>query len=128
MTNTFDNLVTEYFSNYLPIQSGFSKRTIGNYRDTFLLVFQFQEDELKKPIGKITMDSFTVKFIQEFLTWVEDTRGSSIATRNQRFSANHSFERFVRFRCPEHISESNKILEIRYKKTAEKTLNNQTVE
>jgi len=128
MTNTFDNLVTEYFSNYLPIQSGFSKRTIGNYRDTFLLVFQFQEDELKKPIGKITMDSFTVKFIQEFLTWVEDTRGCSIATRNQRLSAIHSFVRFVRFRCPEHLSVCNNILEIRFKKTAEKTVNYLTVD
>jgi site-specific recombinase XerD len=128
MTNTFDNMVTEYFSNYLPIQSGFSKRTIGNYRDTFLLLFRFQEDELKKPIGKISMDSFSVEFIQGFLAWVEDTRGCSIATRNQRLSAIHSFVKFVRFRCPEHLSGCNKILEIRFKKTAEKTMNYLTID
>lgn len=123
MTNTFDNLLTEYFSNYLPIQSGFSKRTIGNYRDTFLLVFRFQEEELKKPIGKITMDTFSIEFIQRFLTWVEDSRGCSIATRNQRLSAIHSFVKFVRFRCPEHLAVCNKILEIRFKKAIEKTVN-----
>lgn len=128
MTSTFDNLITDYFSNYLPIQSGFSKRTIENYRDTFLLIFQYQEDELKKPIGKITMDSFSIEFIQGFLTWVENTRGCSIATRNQRLSAIHSFVKFVRFKCPEHLAVCNKILEIRFKKTVETTVNYLTVD
>jgi len=128
MTNTFDALVTEYFSNYLPIQSGFSKRTIENYRDTFLLLFKYQEAELGKRICQITMDTFSVDLIQGFLSWVEDKRGCSAATRNQRLSAIHSFLRFVQFRCPEHLSTCNRILGIRFKKTAAKTMNYLTVD
>lgn len=128
MINTFDKLVTEYFSNYLPIQSGFSKRTIENYRDTFLLLFKFQEDMLGKRIRQITMDTFSVDLIQGFLSWIEEARGCSIATRNQRLATIHSFIRFVQFKCPEHLSICNRILGIRFKKTVAKTMNYLTVE
>lgn len=128
MNNTFDKLVTEYFGNYLPIQSGFSQRTIENYRDTFLLLFKYQETELGKRIDQITMDTFSIELIQGFLSWIEDERGCSTATRNQRLSAIHSFMRFVQYRCPEHLSTCNRILGIKFKKTAAKTMNYLTVD
>lgn len=128
MTDTFDKLVTEYFSNYLPIQSGFSNRTIENYRDTFLLLFKYQEDVLGEQIRQITMDALSIDFIQGFLSWIEEVRGCSAATRNQRLSAIHSFARFVRFKCPEHLWICNRILGIRFKRTAAKAMNYLTVE
>lgn len=127
MTNAFDKLVTEYFSNYLPIQSGFSKNTIANYKDTFLLLFKFQKDILGKQIKQITMDTFSVEFIQDFLFWIEKGRKCSVATRNQRLAAIHSFVKFVQFKYPEHLFVCNRILEIKFKKTASKNMNYLTI-
>lgn len=128
MINTFDKLVTEYFSNYLPIQSGFSRNTIENYKDTFLLLFKFQEDILGTCIEQITMNTFSVEFIQNFLLWIEEGRGCSIATRNQRLATIHSFVKFVRFKSPEYLFICNRIIEIKFKKTVSKNMNYLTID
>lgn len=60
--------------------------------------------------------------ILQFLDWLQCERGCSIATRNQRLAAIHAFFRYVQVQAPEHLANSQKILQIPFKKYQQSTI------
>jgi site-specific recombinase XerD len=114
--NNFSKYLTNFLSLYLPGHRNVSVNTIASYRDAFKLLLVFC-DEIKgmKP-EKITLPKLTKDLIIEFLTWLENERKSSIATRNQRLAALHAFFRYIQKENPENLFEIQKILTIPYKK------------
>ena len=59
----------------------------------------------------------SAKIIKEFLLYLESDRKCSIATRNQRLAAIHSFSQFISHHSPEHIDWYRQIHQISFKKT-----------
>lgn len=55
------------------------------------------------------------KLILEFLDWIQSERKCSIATRNQRLAAIHSFFRYVQKHAPEHLLKCQEIICIPFK-------------
>lgn len=123
----FSDYVTLYFSKYLPGQLGVSANTIKSYRDSFTLLLRYCRDERKIRPEKLTFQHFSRKMVIEFLDWLEETRHSGIATRNQRLAAIHAFFRYVMSETPDYLNVAADILKITAKKAPGKAIEYLTI-
>lgn len=121
-TTDFARSLTPYLNTYLPGQAGLSENTIMAYRDTFKLLLLFAESVHGLIPEKITLAIFNADFVAEFLLWLEQERGNSIATRNQRLSALRAFAKYTRSQFPEYLLESQKISDMKAKRHPVATL------
>lgn len=111
-------ILAEYFESYLPTVKGASKNTITSYQYTFALLFEFMESEKGLTADKVSFGDLGGNTILEFLQWLEETRASSIKTRNQRRAAIMSFAKYsARKFSGETISFYSDIAEIPPKRT-----------
>ncbi len=124
----FAYYLSAFFTKYLPNECGSSPNTVSSYRDTFLLLFSYLRDEKGLRIEKLQLKGFQKDLVGEFLDWVENDRHCSVATRNVRLTAIHSFFRYLQFEYPDFILEWQKILAIPVKKAERGTLTYMTLE
>jgi site-specific recombinase XerD len=114
--------LTHFLSQYLPGQRNVSTNTIKSYRDTFKQLLIFCDTELRISPKYLTLSKIKAETIQDFLTWLEKSKGISINTRNQRLAAIHSFYRYAQAENPEIMFECQKILCIPFKKRQTKAI------
>lgn len=112
----FPKYLSYFLSKYLPGEKNCSTHTIASYRDTFKLFLTFCEQEKLIRPERICMSDITKELIINYLDWLEEKRGSTISTRNQRLAVLHSFFRYVQKESPENLYELHKILSIQSKK------------
>ncbi|KXG44291.1 site-specific integrase [Tepidibacillus decaturensis] len=112
----FANHLTEFLSMYLPRQKNASKNTIASYRDTFKLLIRYCQEQRGIPVEKLNMGMLTHGLIADFLEWIEKERKCSIATRNQRLAAIHSFFRYAQYEEPTGILHFQKVIALPVKK------------
>ncbi len=115
--------VTQYFTDYLPKHRAFSENTVKSYRDTLILLLQFFRDQLHIPSDRVTFSDFTIDNMEAFLQWLENDRGNSAGTCNQRLAAIHSFFRYVQYKAPECFEQSTIVLSIPFKKSVSAPMN-----
>lgn len=126
-SNTFQQLLSSNFLKYIPERTGYSCNTIKSYRDTFILVFQYQE-HLKKPLIKISLETMSRKYIEDFLIWLENEKKYSASSINQRLAAVHAFLKYVQRENPEYVALCTSILSIKSKKVPVVPMNYFSVE
>ena len=102
---------------YLPGQRNLSVNTIHSYRDTFVQLIAFCRDEKNIQPEKLRISLLTRKVIEEYLSYLEDTRRCGISTRNQRLAAIKAFMRFIQVEEPEHLLLCQNVLSISNKGT-----------
>lgn len=124
----FSVYLTRFLGAYLPNERGFSLNTITSYRDTFTLFLNYMYEEHNILAEKIILDHLTKELIIQFLEWLELKRNNSIATRNVRLAAIHSFFRYLQYEHPEKILEWQKILSVPIKKTLKPLVNYMSVD
>ena len=73
----FSKYLTGFFTKYLPHEMGLSSNTVVSYRDTFVLMITFMEQEKSIKPEKLELISITKKLIVEFLDWLEWERKSA---------------------------------------------------
>lgn len=112
----FAQHLTKYLTYYLPGQKGLSANTIKSYRDTFCLLLQYCHDERGVRPEKLSIERIDCALVTGFLDWLENERGNSIATRNQRLTAIHAFFRYLQRETPEHLLLCQQIMGIHPKK------------
>jgi site-specific recombinase XerD len=112
----FAKHLTAFFGSYLPGTRNLSGNTILAYRDTFRLLLLFGRDACNVQPEKMSLKMLDDTFVLRFLNWLQCERGCSIATRNQRLAAIHAFFRYVQVQAPEQLLNSQKILQIPFKK------------
>lgn len=122
MNTSLTVLITSFFTVYLPNVAGYSENTIKSYRDTFVLLFTFAEEQKLCPRGRINIDLFSKENIIRFLEWLEKSRNVSISTRNQRLAALKSFGKYASSNAIEYLDIFQQILDIRPKKGKPKTV------
>jgi site-specific recombinase XerD len=119
----FSRNLTNFLSKYLPGERGMSANTISSYKFTFILFISFCEQQKKINVSKLELKDITKEGVVEFLDWLQTKRKCSAATRNVRLAALHSFFRFLQYQHPENLSEWQRILSIKVKKSKKETIN-----
>ena len=94
--------------------------TCKSYRDTFSLLLPFVSAEVHKPVDRLAVPDLTLTRILQFLAHLEENRGCSVQTRNQRLTAIRSFAGFVGSREPTLVEWCGQLRSISLKKTATK--------
>lgn len=108
--------LTRFLGKYLPGEKNASHHTIQSYSVTFKLLLSFFEQTKAITPERLSMEDLTHDTIVDYLNWIEFKRNCSVATRNQRLVAIHSFVRFIQKQSPENLFEFQKILNIPDKK------------
>jgi len=113
--------LSNYLSKHLPGEIGSGKNTILSYRDTFrLLLVYAKENGIKEE--KLAFGNIDRAFISGLLSWIENERNCSAATRNQRLAAIHAFFSYMQSELPDLIFKFQEILAIPMKKCKQKTV------
>jgi len=110
--------IKRFLTEYLVSVKNFSSNTQRSYRDTFCLLLPFIARQTRKRIDQLTVEDISPERLRLFLLDLEQTRQSSIATRNQRLAAIHSLSQFIALYSPEHIQWSGEINVIPIKKAS----------
>ena len=113
--------LNKFFTVCLPSTRGCTPSTIDSYRYAFILFLTFME-ERGTPADEIEVSCLTYGLVLEFLTWLQEKRGNSTATRNQRQAAINSFIRYLMYELPDYLSEYQLILKIPVKKAPQKEI------
>ena len=124
----FSKYISDFISRYMPNEKGASANTITAYRDTFVLLLNFTQNEKHVNIEKLTLEKITKETIIEFLDWIQKERKCSNSTRNARLAAIHSFYRYLQYESLDYLNECQKILSIKFKKTKKESINYLTIE
>lgn len=119
----FSKYISDFIAKYLPNERGSSVNTIAAYRDTFVLLLNFIQNEKHIKLDKITLDKITKETIIDFLDWLQKERKCSNSTRNSRLAAIHSFYKYVQTESLDHFHECQKILSIKFKKILQDSIN-----
>jgi integrase/recombinase XerD len=75
-----------------------------------------------KTVDQLEIDHFTAEHVRQFLQHLEEARGCSIPTRNQRLAAIHALAHFVAQRGPEYIEWCGQIQAVPFKRTAKASI------
>ena len=113
--------IVRFFEEFLPAMRGLSQHTIRGYRDAIVLFLHYLAEHTNHPIEKLNLSDFTAENVAQFLTFIEETRGNSVATRNARLSALHTLARFLASDNPERLAEWQQILALPVKRGATRT-------
>lgn len=113
---SFASLLERFFTERLSRQRQASPHTIASYRDTFKLLLQFIQKQLRKAPSTLTLEDVDAALVAAFLDDLEATRGVTARTRNLRLTAVHSFFRFASYEAPTHAAQIARVMAIPAKK------------
>lgn len=80
-----------FFDSYMPYSAGLSGNTIRSYKYAFRLLLEYLYVSYGIPADKVTFKLLDYNTVSGYLIWLEEERGCSISTRNQRLAALSSF-------------------------------------
>ncbi len=109
-------LLHKFFCDYLIQQRRLSDNTVSAYRDTFKLYLAFLSEKAKRPVAMLTLSDIDRDGIVNFLQHLENDRGNSIRTRNNRLAAIRTFFNYIAGEWPENIFRISQILAIPQKR------------
>ena len=114
--STLGPWLRRFLTEYIVTERNLARNTQKSYRDTFALLLPFVRAKTRKPVERLAVHDLTARRVRQFLDHIENDRGCSAQTRNQRLSAIRSFARFVASRDPGHLEWSASIRAIASKK------------
>lgn len=105
----------QFLGEYLPNQRAYSPNTIQSYRDSLKLLLLFIAGKHGR-VSDLAVTDLSPAKITAFLDHLETKRGNGAATRNVRLSAIHSFFDYLGMENPEHIDQTDRVLNVRFKR------------
>lgn len=120
-TTDFACLVSEFLTEYLPLQRNYSKNTVLSYRDALKLLVVFITDTKGIRLTDFTMKHFDRQLIVEFLEWLRN-RGVSVSTANQRLAAIKAFAEYAGCQRIEYMAPLQMVQNIKSKKTSSREI------
>lgn len=109
--------VRRFLLEYAVKERNLARNTQRSYRDTLSLLIPFVANKAGRPIERLKVVDVSAERVRAFLLDLEETRGCSIATRNQRLASIHALARFIGLHSPEQIEWCGEIRAIAFKKT-----------
>ena len=107
-----------FLEEYLVSERNLARNTQLSYRDTLALLLPFVSAQARTPVDRLAVRDLGAERVRAFLAHLEQGRGCSPRTRNQRLAAIRCFARYVAGRCPEHVAWCGQIRAIPLKKAA----------
>jgi site-specific recombinase XerD len=98
------------------VERNLSRNTQRSYRDTLRLLIPFAADHHKTAVDRLVVTEVSADLVRGFLRHVEEQRGCSVRTRNQRLAAIHALATFVGERCPELIPWCGEVRAVPFKR------------
>src|SRR3954470_3607077 len=95
--------VRRFLLEHLVGERNLARNTQQSYRDTLRLLLPFAASASDKAIDRLCVEDLTADPIRSFLLELEQKRGCSAATRNQRLPAVRSLAHFIGQRSPEAV-------------------------
>jgi len=99
----FAQSLAKYLFEFLPEQKGLSENTIRSYSDSMSLFLEFYETERHLKREKLEIKDITCEAVEQFYLWLEQYKGNSVSTRNQRRIAINAFLKYLQYRNPGHV-------------------------
>jgi|SRR5580658_10178221 hypothetical protein len=87
--------VRRFLLEHLIGERNLSVNTQRSYRDTLALLIPFAARQIHKKVDELTVLDVSEKCVAGFLVDLEEVRGCSTSTRNQRLAAIHALSHFV---------------------------------
>ena len=84
-----------FLADHIVTERRLARNTQTSYRDSFILLLPFVSAKARKPLDRLAVEDLTAERVLQFLAHLEQNRGCSAQTRNQRLAAVRSFARFV---------------------------------
>ena len=119
----FAKHLSKFLSEHLPFERNMSPNTIAAYRDTFVQFIVYMKNVQNIKVERLTLDKITRSRVLDFLSWVQNERNCSIATRNHRLASIHSFISYLQYEEINHLHEWQKIRSIKALKAEKKGIN-----
>lgn len=88
-------LLEGFFTERLMHQRQASPHTIASYRDTFSLLLRFVQERTERAPSNLSLQDLDAPLVGAFLDHLEQQRGNSPRTRNNRLAAVHAFFRYA---------------------------------
>lgn len=104
--------VRSYFQDHLTCQRNVSRNTILSYRDGIKLFLQDVAVRLKKPVVDLLVTDVCESLVLEYLTNLEQQRGNTIQTRNQRLVGIRRLFDYIAWREPLVLDHCRRLLAI----------------
>ena len=98
-----------FLTEYIVTERNLARNTQKSYRDTFALLLPFVGAKIRRPVERLTLQDLPALRIRQFLDHIEEERGCSVQTRNQRLSAIRAFARFVASAATPDISSGARV-------------------
>ena len=114
--------IRRFLMEYLVGERGLARNTQASYRDTLALLLPFTAQKVRQSVDHLDIEDISTDVVRSFLSHIEQKRGCSIITRNQRLAAIHALARFIGERCPEYIAWCSEIRAVPFKKTPKPTM------
>ena len=111
-----------FLEEHLVSERNLARNTQLSYRDTLALLLPFVAGKARVPLDRLAVRDLSAERVLAFLAHIEDNRGCSPRTRNQRLAAIRAFARYVAARSPEQIEWCGQVRAIAVKKTAPPTV------
>ncbi len=111
-----------FFHEYLTTQRNVSPHTVLAYRDALKLLLCFAMARHGRKVEDLALSDLGVDTVLGFLEHLEHNRQNSIATRNARLAALHTFYRHVAARDPITFDLCQRVLGIPPKRTTKPTV------
>jgi integrase/recombinase XerD len=113
----FSRYLSDYLTQYLPIECGVSPNTVKTYSFTFTILLRFLKVEEGLTPDRLALKDITKVRVIAFLDWLQTERNCSASTRNARLATLHSFFKFIQYRDMKGMQVWQEILLIRFKKS-----------
>ena len=91
MMNDFFKTVRSYLLEFLPRQKCLSENTIKAHKNALNLFVTFLRTEKRTKVDLISFETMDKQIVIDFLYWLVEVRGCSLASRNQRLSILRTF-------------------------------------
>src|SRR3989442_4703031 len=114
--------VRRFLLEHLVGERNLARNTQRSYRDTLALLIPFLAGKVQKTVDQLDVDHLTADHLRQFLQHLEETRGCSVTSRNQRLSVIHALAHFIGQRGPEHIEWCGQIQAVPFKRAAKTSI------
>lgn len=128
MNKDFSYYLSHFLTEYLVIEKNTSTQTIRSYKEAFKQLIDFLVNKKNIKLININFKTITREMICDFLNFLEEEKGVSIRTRNQRLGAIKSFYQYCSIEEINNFDNIKKVLSIKSKKYIKPIQNHLTEE